>query len=251
MSFDRVTARARLLVATGAAVATIATTTAVVAGVVGGANPGPFAACLSARQANLYNVASGANPAAACKSGDTLVAFSNAQGPQGEPGADGEDGADGKDGADGEDGAQGIQGPAGPASLNTLRGTPCFADGSSGRVEVTEGSGAERVAVDLACRKTPTFTVDGPRFTIPAGFTATLRDTVSSTDFVCQAGDQCSREYDYGHIAVVEVAGNVRFGMSCPGAMYQSLVAEGPEGVFTGFCDFGQVFQNGGVSIEL
>jgi hypothetical protein len=79
MSFHRVRARARLLVATGAAVAMIATTTAVVAGVVG-ANPGPFTACLSTKQATLYNVAVGASPSAACKGSDTMISFSNGAG---------------------------------------------------------------------------------------------------------------------------------------------------------------------------
>ena len=79
MSFDRVRARARLIVATGAAVAMIAATAAVVAGVVG-ANPGPFTACLSARQATVYNVAIGASPSAACKGNDAMISFSNSAG---------------------------------------------------------------------------------------------------------------------------------------------------------------------------
>lgn len=77
---------ARLLVAAVASVALIATTAAVVAGVVG-ANPGPFTACLSARQATVYNVAIGASPSAACKGNDAIITFGSASGGSGAIGA--------------------------------------------------------------------------------------------------------------------------------------------------------------------
>jgi Collagen triple helix repeat (20 copies) len=114
MSVRSVHARVRIILAAGAALALVATTTAVVAGVVG-ANPGPFTACLSTRQATLYSVASGANPSAPCKTGDSLVTFSNAQGPAGPAGAAGATGPAGATGATGPAGPAGPSGEIGPA----------------------------------------------------------------------------------------------------------------------------------------
>ena len=46
-------------------------------------NPGPFTGCLSSKLGLMYNIAQGATPKAACFKGDTVVTFSNAQGPAG------------------------------------------------------------------------------------------------------------------------------------------------------------------------
>jgi hypothetical protein len=46
-------------------------------------NPGPFTGCLSSKLGLMYNIAHGATPKAACFKGDTVVTFSNAQGPAG------------------------------------------------------------------------------------------------------------------------------------------------------------------------
>ena len=78
------------------------------------ANPGPFTACLSARSASLYNVAVGPAPSGACKAGDQVVTFSNAQGPAG------------PEGAEGPQGPEGPAGPAGPAGPQGPAGTGGF-----------------------------------------------------------------------------------------------------------------------------
>jgi hypothetical protein len=64
-------------------------------------SPGPFTGCLSSKLGVIYNVAQGVTPKAACFRDDSMVTFSNAQGPVGPTGAEG---------------AKGDTGPAGPGS---------------------------------------------------------------------------------------------------------------------------------------
>ena len=92
--------------------------------------PGPFTGCLAAKgsltplvvKGQIYNIAQSATtPLAACNSSDTLVTFSNAQGPAGPNGATGPAGATGPRG---DTGLMGVSGPAGAAGPKGDTGAP-------------------------------------------------------------------------------------------------------------------------------
>ena len=55
------------------------------------ANPGPLTACLSGK-GTLYNVVASSPTQPTCQRGDSLISFSDAQGPQGIQGAPGPQG---------------------------------------------------------------------------------------------------------------------------------------------------------------
>ncbi len=95
--------------------------------------PGPFTGCLAARagitplvlKGQVYNVAQSATtPLAACNSGDSLITFSNAQGPTGPAGPTGATGATGAIGPAGPVGPKGDTGAAGPAGAQGAPGVP-------------------------------------------------------------------------------------------------------------------------------
>ena len=113
----RVSLRLRFAVLAAVALLLIGTSAIVAAH---SAAPGPFTGCLAAKnvpsspvlKGMVYNVAQSATtPLAPCSSGDTMVTFSNAQGPTGAAGPAGPKGATG---ATGPTGASGPAGPAGP-----------------------------------------------------------------------------------------------------------------------------------------
>jgi hypothetical protein len=107
----RIPFRARTRVAFGGAIAMLLVgTTALIAATP--ANPGPFTACLSGKGI-LYNVVASAATQPTCLRSDTLITFSNAQGPTGPQGPQGDKGDTGATGATGDAGPQGIQGDKG------------------------------------------------------------------------------------------------------------------------------------------
>lgn len=92
-------------------------------------SPGPFTGCLSANGVKglIYNVAaSSTTPVRPCLRGDTIIAFSNANGPKGDQGIQGIQGPPGHDGAPGSAGTNGQDGAPGAA------GAPGH-DGASGQ----------------------------------------------------------------------------------------------------------------------
>src|SRR4051794_34492226 len=97
--------RPRRLVAVALAIGLLGATVAVAAAVVP-ADPGPFTGCLASKtitgtpatKGQVYNVAKGTAPLAACNKNDIQVAFSNAAGPAGTDGAPGATGAPGPTG---------------------------------------------------------------------------------------------------------------------------------------------------------
>jgi Collagen triple helix repeat (20 copies) len=124
----RLRASLRLRLAVLGAVALLAGTTGIIAGVTFNQN-GPFTGCLDVKQGGIYNVAQSATtPLAPCKAGDMLVTFSNGQGPAGPTGATGSTGSTGatgttgSTGSTGSTGATGATGPTGPTGATGATG---------------------------------------------------------------------------------------------------------------------------------
>lgn len=124
-------AAARLSVPLIGVVALLIVTTSAIIAATKTPNPGPFTGCLATStnwgsltvKGQLYNVAnSSTTPSAPCRSGDTLVTFSNSQGPVGPQGPQGGQGPKGDTGATGSTGPQGPQGDLGPAGTQGPQG---------------------------------------------------------------------------------------------------------------------------------
>jgi hypothetical protein len=127
----RMPAAARLSVPLIGVVALLIVTTSAIIAATKTPNPGPFTGCLATStnwgsltvKGQLYNVAnSSTTPSAPCRSGDTLVTFSNSQGPVGPQGPQGGQGPKGDTGATGSTGPQGPQGDLGPAGTQGPQG---------------------------------------------------------------------------------------------------------------------------------
>ena len=106
--------------------------TSAVAAVEVSTNNGPFTGCLATKtnknssttKGQIYNVASGAAPVAACAAGDIQMAVSNAKGQQGEQGIQGPQGGQGIQGPAGTQGPEGKQGPEGEQGIQGIQGEP-------------------------------------------------------------------------------------------------------------------------------
>jgi hypothetical protein len=108
--------RLRLAILGAAGLMLVGATGVIAAGVFN--QSGPFTGCLS-RIGIIYNVAQGATPLATCIRGDSVVTFSNAQGPTGPAGASGAPGKNGTNGSNGTNGNS-VQ----PASAPTVAECP-------------------------------------------------------------------------------------------------------------------------------
>lgn len=145
----------RLRVALIGVIALLVVTTSAIVAASATPTPGPFTGCLATKtgagsstaKGQLYNVASNGAPLAPCLAGDTLVTFSNSQGPQGiqgiqgpkgDMGATGIPGPKGDPGDSGATGATGAQGPKGETGDTGAIG----ATGARGDTGATGATGA-------------------------------------------------------------------------------------------------------------
>jgi hypothetical protein len=98
-----------------------------------------------------------------------------------------------------------------------LEGSPCAADGRSGIVTITTGTGGASVPITFACTKTPTVEVT---FTGGA-LDINLRDRILGLNQECKDATSCVAAFGYGHEAVVQLASKASekvptFHYTCP-----------------------------------